>query len=159
METPQTQVQQQPGVQPPGVQPHAPPPNGRQPQAMPTWDPAPRPPAGHVPSLVERLPPPASPQRPHYRERRPVRWWSVLVGVGVTLVYFVLVGLVSWSPGSFVTLLLVAVLLAAGVVSTLVSRGDRGIGVGVAMVTGAALGVTITVFAWGAFDLGSWVSL
>lgn len=82
-----------------------------------------------------------------------MRWWGVLVGVGVSLVYFVLVGLVSWSPTSLVGLFLLAVLLAGGAAVVLLTRGDRGMGVGVAAIAGAALSVTMLVLAWGVFDL------
>ena len=81
-----------------------------------------------------------------------MRWWGVLIGVCVSLVYYVLVGLVSWSTTSLVSLFLVAVLLAGSVGAVLLTRGDRGIGVGVAAVTGAALSVTILVLAWTTFE-------
>jgi hypothetical protein len=106
-------------------------------------------PPGYVPTPAQ-LP---SPRRPRYREAAQVRWWAVLVGVGVSIVYFVLVGLVSWSPASLVSLFLVAILLAAAAGSTLLLKGDRGIGVGVAAVTGAALSVTMLVLAWDVFVL------
>ncbi|GAA3387089.1 hypothetical protein GCM10020369_28300 [Cryptosporangium minutisporangium] len=82
-----------------------------------------------------------------------MRWWGVLIGVCVSLVYFVLVGLVSWSTTSFVGLSLVAVLLAGAAGAVLLTRGDRGMGVGVAAVTGAALSVTMLVLSWSVFDL------
>ncbi|MFB9323190.1 hypothetical protein [Cryptosporangium minutisporangium] len=114
------------------------------------WDPAPhRPPPGYVPEAAQ----PPAPRRPRYRESGAVRWWGVLIGVCVSLVYFVLVGLVSWSTTSFVGLSLVAVLLAGAAGAVLLTRGDRGMGVGVAAVTGAALSVTMLVLSWSVFDL------
>jgi hypothetical protein len=114
------------------------------------WDPQPHhAPPGYVPTST----PLPAPRRPRYRESGQVRWWAVLVGVGVAIVYFVLVGLVSWSLASLVGFFLIAILLACAAVVTLLTRGDRGIGVGVAAVTGAALAVTTLVLAWGAFNL------
>jgi hypothetical protein len=112
------------------------------------WDPDPnRLPPGYVPPRPQ-LP---APRRPRYRESGQVRWWAVLVGVGVSIVYFVLVGLVSWSPASLVGFFLIAILLACSAAATLLFRGDRGMGVGVAAVTGAALSVTMVVLASGVF--------
>jgi len=114
------------------------------------WDPAPhRPPPGYVPQPAQ----PPAPRRPQYRESGAVRWWGVLIGVCVSLVYYVLVGLVSWSTTSLVSLLLAAVLLAGSAAAVLLTRGDRGMGVGVAVVSGAALSVTIVALAWTVFDL------
>lgn len=119
--------------------------------AQPMWDPEPfRPPAGFVPPPTW----PPAPRRPQYRESGVVRWWAVLVGLGISIVYFVLVGLVSWGPGSLVGLLLAAIVLAGLAAAALLTRGDRGMGVGVAAVTGAALSVTTIVLAWGVFNLG-----
>lgn len=81
-----------------------------------------------------------------------MRWWAVLVGVCVSLVYYVLVGLVSWSTTSLIGLFLLAILVAGAAGAALITRGDRGMGVGVAAVSGAALGVTIVVLAWTTFD-------
>lgn len=83
-----------------------------------------------------------------------VRWWAVLVGVGVSIVYFVLVGLVSWSLASLVGLFLVGIVFSSAATAALLTRGDRGMGVGVAAVTGAALSVTMLVLAWGVFNFG-----
>lgn len=80
-----------------------------------------------------------------------MRWWGVLIGVCVSLVYYVLVGLVSWSMTSLVSLFLIAILVAGSAGAVLLVRGDRGMGVGVAAVTGAALSVTILVLAYDVF--------
>jgi hypothetical protein len=123
------------------------------PPAQPMWDPDPyRPPPGYVPPSMP--PPPPPPRRPRYRESGVVRWWAVLVGVGISIVYFVLVGLVSWGPGSLVGLLLAAIALSSIAAAALLTRGDRGMGVGIAAVTGAALSVTTIVLAWGVFNIG-----
>ncbi|TQS41855.1 DUF389 domain-containing protein [Cryptosporangium phraense] len=115
-----------------------------------TWDPAPNhQPAGYVPPPVQM----PTPRRPRYRESGEVRWWGVLIGVCVSLVYFVLVGLVSWSTASLVSLFLVAILIAGSAGAVLLTRGDRGMGVGVAAVTGAALSVTMLVLAWDTFNV------
>ncbi|MFG1920365.1 hypothetical protein [Cryptosporangium sp. NPDC048952] len=114
------------------------------------WDPAPqRQPPGYVPQAA----PPPVPRRPRFRESGAVRWWGVLIGVCVSLVYFVLVGLVSWSTTSLIGLFLAAVLLAGSASAVLLTRGDRGMGVGVAAVTGAALSVTMLILAWETFNL------
>ncbi|EXG79139.1 hypothetical protein [Cryptosporangium arvum] len=114
------------------------------------WDPAPqRQPPGYVPQPA----PPPVPRRPRFRESGPVRWWGVLIGVCVSLVYYVLVGLVSWSTTSLIGLFLAAVLLGGSAGTVLITRGDRGMGVGVAAVSGAALSVAITVLAWNTFNL------
>lgn len=115
------------------------------------WDPDPHhAPPGYVPPSA----PAPAPRRPRYREGGVVRWWAVLVGVGVSIVYFVLVGLVSWSLASLVGLFLVGILLSSAATAVLLTRGDRGMGVGVAAVTGAALSVTMLVLAWGVFNFG-----
>ncbi|MFI5955729.1 hypothetical protein [Cryptosporangium sp. NPDC051539] len=115
-----------------------------------TWDPAPNhPPAGYVPPPVHT----PAPRRPRFRENGAVRWWGVLVGVCVSLVFYVLVGLVSWSTTSLVSLFLVAILLAGAAGAVLLTRGDRGMGVGVAAVTGAALSVTMLVLSWETFNV------
>jgi hypothetical protein len=75
----------------------------------------------------------------------------VLIGVCVSLVFYVLVGLVSWSTTSLISLFLVAVLVAGSAAAVLLTRGDRGMGVGVAAVSGAALSVTIVLLAYDVF--------
>lgn len=112
------------------------------------WDPAPhRPPPGYVPQPVQ----PPAPRRPKYRESGAVRWWGVLIGVCVSLVYYVLVGLVSWSTTSLVSLFLVAIVVAGSAGAVLLVRGDGGMGVGVAAVSGAARSVTVVILAYEVF--------
>ncbi|SHN05423.1 hypothetical protein [Cryptosporangium aurantiacum] len=134
---------------PASAQPHGNPATRPWDPAPAAWDPTPqRPPAGYVPQPAQ----PPAPRRPRFRESGAVRWWGVLIGVCVSLVYYVLVGLVSWSTTSLVGLFLLAILLAGAAGAALLTRGDRGMGVGVAAVTGAALSVTVVVLAWSTFE-------
>jgi hypothetical protein len=91
---------------------------------------------------------PAPRARPHFRESRPVRWWTVLIGAGVTLVFYVLVALVSWSAASFQLMTLAAVVAGAGASWGLVARGDPGAGIGASLVTGVVLAVLLGVVGW-----------
>ena len=91
------------------------------------------------------------PKRPGYRESRPVRWWTLLISIAASLLFYVLVALVSWSVTSFTVLLVIGMLVIGGMSALLLSRGDRGAAVGLAIMTGFALGTVISVLAWSVF--------
>lgn len=88
-------------------------------------------------------PPPPPGPAPRYRERRPVRWWMVLAGVGGSVVWYLLITLLTWSVSSFVLLMLLGMLVAGGATGVLVWRGDRGLAVGVGSMVGVALSYTV----------------
>jgi hypothetical protein len=82
---------------------------------------------------------PSAEERPHYRERRPVRWWAVLAGVVASAIWFVLIGAAAWSATSFVVTMLLGILLAGAATWVLTWRGDPGLGVGIGLMMGFAL--------------------
>lgn len=77
-----------------------------------------------------------------------MRWWTVLIGAGVALVFFVLVALVSWDAASFQLMTLAAAVAGAGASWGLVARGDPGAGIGVSLVTGVVLAVLLGFVGW-----------
>lgn len=88
------------------------------------------------------------PQRPHYRERRPVQWWTVLVGLAGGVVWFGLVSIASrGSTTALVVGLLVGAVIALLAVAVLAWKGDVGLSIGLAMVTG----LTAAVIVFGAY--------
>jgi CBS-domain-containing membrane protein len=87
------------------------------------------------------------PEPPRYRETRPLRFGAAAIGLAAGLGWFVLLLAVSWSPLSSFLLVLAGVLAATGAVAVLSWRGDRGVGAGLAVVTGIAAAV-LTVATW-----------
>jgi hypothetical protein len=89
-----------------------------------------------------------------YRETRPVRAWLVVAGFGGTLLFYVLVAVASWTA----TVLLVGLVSTIVVLSTaavlLLRRGDRGVAVGSAMMSGLAAAVLVLVLL-----IASWVGV
>jgi hypothetical protein len=67
----------------------------------------------------------------------------VLAGVGGTLVWQLLAGLLAWSAGSLVLLQLVAAVVAVATSAVLARSGDRGVAVGVAAAAGVALALVL----------------
>jgi hypothetical protein len=90
--------------------------------------------------------PPQLPSRPRYRELRPVRWPMVMLGIGGALVWFVVVGIAaSASRGTLLAGTLAAVALASVVTWVLAWKGDVGLSIGVAVIVGFVLAVTMTL--------------
>lgn len=79
---------------------------------------------------------PVRPERPRYRERRPVYWWTVLLGIVGSVVWYVLIGAAAWSTTSLVVGMLVGMGLAMAASWLLADRGDPGLGIGVGMMIG-----------------------
>jgi hypothetical protein len=98
----------------------------------------PQPPAWFQPPAQPFRPRPAFeyPERPHYRERRPVMWWTVLVGVVASVVWYVLIGAAAWSLTSLVVGMVVGMALAGVATWILTWKGDTGLGIGVAIMIG-----------------------
>ena len=96
---------------------------------------------------VQPVPLGRPPERPRFRESRPVRWWMVLLGVVASALWYVLIGVASWSVVSFIVGMLAGMLLAAVASWLLTWKGDSGLGVGVGMMLGLALAFTIVL--WG----------
>lgn len=104
------------------------------------YGPVPYDPTGFQPFVP---PPPPSGPAPRYRERRPVRWWMVLAGVGGSVVWYLLIALLTRSPSSFVLMMLLG-MIAAGVATWVLAwRGDRGLAVGIGAMIGVALSATV----------------
>ncbi|HEV2088256.1 MAG TPA: hypothetical protein VGR21_08090 [Cryptosporangiaceae bacterium] len=77
-----------------------------------------------------------------------MRWWTVLVGFGTAMVYYVLVTVLALSGGTvtaFVVWLLVGLAVASGASVVLLAQGDRGAGIGAMMMSGVALSVIVLV--------------
>lgn len=94
------------------------------------------------------------PQRPTYRENRPVRWWTALVGFAAGSLYYLLLGLVAWNLTSFSVILVIGMLVAGGSAMVLLARGDRGAAVGLVLATGVALAVVTAVVGWDVYVAG-----
>jgi hypothetical protein len=99
-------------------------------------------------------PPPAQPPhpraydvlRPVYRERRPVRWWTVLLGLAGSVVWFALVAIASrGTPASMTSGLVVGAVVAGVAIWVLAWKGDVGLSVGISMVSGLTMGVIVFV--------------
>ena len=79
------------------------------------------------------------PERPRYRERRPVIWWAVLLGVVASVIWYVLIGAAAWSGTSLVVGMLIGMALAGVATLVLVWKGDTGLGIGLAIMVGFAM--------------------
>jgi hypothetical protein len=85
------------------------------------------------------LPRPISPPpRPYFRERRPVHWWTVLIGITASVIWYVLIGAAAWDGTSLLLGTLAGMVLAGGAAWALVWKGDPGLGIGLAMMIGFA---------------------
>lgn len=116
------------------------PPGAAYPPARPPYGP---PAYGAPPGLPFGPPPPPPGPPPRFRERRPVRWWMVLAGVGGSVLWYLLITLLSWSAPSFVLLMLLGMITAGAGTWVLLWRGDRGLAVGVGAMVGVALSYTV----------------
>ena len=91
---------------------------------------------------------PAGPPRPRYREPHPVGAGAVLAGVGAGLVWLLLLGVLGTDLRGYAWWTLLAGALAWAVAAVLARFGDRGVAVGVAIITAvgwavAAAAVTV----------------
>ncbi len=78
------------------------------------------------------------PLRPFFRERRPVHWWTVLVGITASVIWYVLIGAAAWSSTSLLFGTLAGMALAGAAAWAMVWKGDPGLGIGLAMMIGFA---------------------
>ena len=90
--------------------------------------------------------PPAAPvreSRPVYREPRPVRWSMVLLGVVASVIWYVVVAIAS--SGVLLPGILAGMLVGGAVTAVLAWRGDPGLSIGVAIMVGFVLSLTILI--------------
>ena len=83
------------------------------------------------------------PARPHYRERRPVYWWTVVIGVVASVIWYVLIGAAAWSATSLILGMLVGMALAGVATWLLTWRGDPGLGIGLGIMIGFAMSLMV----------------
>lgn len=121
------------------------------------WPAADPPPPGWLPAPTDAPRPmpavgfPGAPARPVYREPHPIRVLPLLSGMGATLLWFALFGSLArdlagyawWTVAAAVSAWIVAVVLSI--------LGDRGVAVGVAIISGIALSVA------GGFVAARWI--
>jgi hypothetical protein len=79
--------------------------------------------------------------RPVYREPHPIRSGAVWSGIGATVLWFLMFGLVSWTAQVYVWSTVLAAALALGTAAVLARYGDRGVAVGAAATAGAGLAI------------------
>jgi hypothetical protein len=87
--------------------------------------------------------PPGLPPRPVYREPHPIGTAPLLSGMGAALIWFALFGLIGRDLVSYAWWTVVAAVTAWIVALVLSILGDRGVAVGVAIVSGAGLSVAM----------------
>jgi hypothetical protein len=110
-----------------------------EPQPPAWWQPPPQLP-------VQR--PPERPARPFFRERRPIHWWTVVIGVVASVIWYVLIGAAAWSGTSLIVGMLVGMALAGVATWLLVWRGDPGLGIGLGMMIGFTASFMVLVAAF-----------
>jgi lysylphosphatidylglycerol synthetase-like protein (DUF2156 family) len=88
---------------------------------------------------------PSGPPRPTFREPHPVRSGSVIAGAAAAAVWMLTVTTLSKSLRGYVWLTVVAAMLAWMSSLALARKGDRGVAVGVAAMTGVALAIAVAV--------------
>jgi hypothetical protein len=88
-------------------------------------------------------PPPGLPPRPVYREPHPIGAASLLSGMGAALVWFALFGFIGRDLVSYAWWTVAAAVSAWIVALVLSVLGDRGVAVGVAIVSGLGLSVAM----------------
>ncbi len=117
------------------------------------WPAAEPPPPGWLPAPADVHPPmsapgfPVHPPRPVYREPHPVGAVPLLCGMGATLIWLALFGSIArdlagyawWTVAAAVSAWLVALVLSV--------LGDRGVAIGVAMISGIGLSVAMGLVA------------
>ncbi len=111
-----------------------------EPQPPEWWQPPPQP--------LPLARPPQRPPRPYYRERRPVHWWTVLLGVVASVIWYVLIGAAAWSGTSLIVGMLVGMGLASAATWILVWKGDPGLGIGLGMMIGFTMSFMFFVASW-----------
>ncbi|GAB1695055.1 hypothetical protein [Krasilnikovia sp. M28-CT-15] len=84
---------------------------------------------------------PGLPRRPVYREPHPVAAGPVLAGIGATVLWFVLFGSIGRDLVSYAWWTVLAAVSAWAVSAALAVLGDRGVAVGVALISGFGLSV------------------
>lgn len=99
---------------------------------------------------------PSGPPRPVYREPHPVRGAGVAAGLGAGALWMLFFGLLGGGLRAYVWWTVLAGGMAWLVALGLARYGDRGVAIGVAIVTGAGLSIAATAVAlrWGVS--GSW---
>jgi len=105
--------------------------------------PAMRPPSGLFPGL---------PPRPVYREPHPVRTGPVFAGLAATVVWFALFGALARDLASYAWWTIIAAITAWLVSIVLAVFGDRGVAIGIALVSGFGLSIAM------AFVAGRWIT-
>ena len=114
--------------------------------------------AAHRP--VSRTPsglfPAGPPSRPTYREPHPVTGAGVAAGGGSAFVWLLLFGLLGTDVAGYAWWTLVAVVVAWLVAAVLVRHGDRGVGVGIAIVTAGGWSIAAAVVAVRWATSGDW---
>lgn len=126
---------------------------------MTTWQPGPPPPpgAGHpVGRTPSGLFPSGRPTRPTYREPHPITGGGVAVGGAVTTFWLIFCGLLATDLRGYVWWTVGAGLAAWVVALVLVRFGDRGVGVGVAIVTAGGWSIAAAVAAARWAGSGQW---
>ncbi|SDY14328.1 hypothetical protein SAMN05444365_101819 [Micromonospora pattaloongensis] len=122
--------------------------------APPRWSPPSRVPSGLFPAPPPAYP--AAPSRPTYREPHPVRPGAIAAGAGGAAAWLLLFGLLGTSLPGYAWWTLFAGALAWLVALALVRFGDRGVAVGVAMVTAVGWGIAATAVALRWAGAGDW---
>jgi len=98
----------------------------------------PRPPAWWQPPEQPTPRPTQHPSRPFFRECRPVHWWTVLIGITASVIWYVLIAVAAWNSTSLLFGTAAGMVLAGAAAWTLVAKGDPGLGIGLAMMIGFA---------------------
>jgi hypothetical protein len=120
----------------------------------------PSPPTGQPSGLFPANPPsglfPTGPPRPTYREPHPVRGGAVAAGLGAGALWMLFFGLLGGGLRAYAWWSVFAGALAWLVALALARYGDRGVAIGVAIVTGFGLSVVAIALAlrWG--TSGDW---
>jgi hypothetical protein len=124
-----------------------------------TWHPGPPPPPGTGPSwgrTPSGLFPSGRPVRPTYREPHPVTGGGVAVGGAVAAAWLLFFGLLGTDLRGYVWWTVVGGLTAWLGALVLVRFGDRGVGTGVAIVTGGGWSIAAAVLAARWVTTGDW---
>jgi hypothetical protein len=113
------------------------------------WPAAEPPPPGWLPAPADAPPPmpvpvfPGLPARPVYREPHPVGLAALLSGMGATAIWFALFGSIARDLFSYAWWTVAAAISAWIVALVLSLLGDRGVAVGVAVLSGIGLSVAM----------------
>jgi hypothetical protein len=100
---------------------------------------------GYQPPPYGALPlPPGLPPRPVYREPHAIGTAPLLSGMAAALIWFALFGLIGQDLVSYAWWTIAAAVGAWAVALVLSVLGDRGVAVGVAIVSGVALSIAMS---------------